>query len=596
MSGSTGPEGGLDRTRELLARGLAPTGEWVPPAAETLTGAFPGLRVLGLAGRGGMGAVYRAEQTRLGRTVAVKILPAVATPDPMARERFEREARVLSEIEHPQVIRIYDFGALEDGTLYFVTEWAEGGDLAKLLEGRAQSPAKVCDWVAQIAAALDAAHAKGVVHRDLKPANVLVRADGRLALADFGLAHAQGKGFTTALTLSGTIFGTFDFMAPEQMGPGMPVTRQTDVYALGVMTYLMLTGRLPRGVFLPVSKLAGVPAAVDAVIYAALANEPEKRPRTAGDFARGLEAALAKKGTAGRMGWILGGGALAVAAAVLFVASGSVQEDVQAGPGVTPEVMATANGTLARETVTPTPPEAPPALQKPDEGIASAAPAEVKVAAPSIEPERAEEASVVAPPATSVAPAEIAPAGETPAEAATPWTWLLPSVRPAQHATNGSWTMRGAELVSDATVCTLRLPVTVPANHSYDVAVEFTRTSGRNSVGVFLPTSAGTGVFELDAWDQGLGGIQMINGQDMRAHGEHFPAALRNGERQQLILRVRGARIEALVNGVLRRSWDLSGRRFENNWIWQAGADMRLGLCSWKSPTTFHRVAYREVR
>ena len=138
--------------------------------------------------------------------------------------------------------------------------------------------------------------------------------------------------------------------------------------------------------------------------------------------------------------------------------------------------------------------------------------------------------------------------------------------------------------------------MTVPANHSYDVAVEFTRTSGRNSVGVFLPTSAGTGVFELDAWDQGLGGIQMINGQDMRAHGEHFPAALRNGERQQLILRVRGARIEALVNGVLRRSWDLSGRRFENNSIWQAGADMRLGLCSWKSPTNFHRVAYREVR
>ncbi|MBC8008851.1 MAG: hypothetical protein H7067_01985 [Burkholderiales bacterium] len=149
--------------------------------------------------------------------------------------------------------------------------------------------------------------------------------------------------------------------------------------------------------------------------------------------------------------------------------------------------------------------------------------------------------------------------------------------------------------MAGAEVCALRLPVRVAADFSYDVAVEFTRKAGKNSVGVFLPTSVGTGVFELDAWDKGLGGIQMVNGQDMRAHGQHFPAALKNGVKQQLILQVRGARISAVLNGEPRMIWDLSGRRFDNNWLWDAGADMGLGLCTWKSPTVFHRVAHRAV-
>ncbi len=581
MSDDGRPKSGPDQTGELLARGLAPAGAWVPPAAESLAEAFPGLRVRALAGRGGMGAVYRAEQTRLGRTVAVKILPPGVMPDPMAQERFEREARVLSEIDHPHVMRIYDFGALADGTLYLVSEWAEGGDLAKLLGEQAHPAAKVCEWVGQIAGALDAAHAKGVVHRDLKPANVLVRADGKLALADFGLAYAQGAGFTTALTMSGTIFGTFDYMAPEQMGTDMAITPATDVYALGVMTYLMLTGRLPRGVFVRASRLVQVPAAVDALIDSALANEPGRRPRTAGEFGRRLTAACAERGKRKRLGWILGGGVLAVT--VAFGVSGRVGESErgEASPSPAPlptrpamrEDAPTANATAQ------IPEEIPPAT--------SQIPAEI---APILTPIPEPPTVPASPPATS--PAVVS----APAETATPWTWLLPSVRPAQNTANGGWTLRGGELVSDAAVCALRLPVTVPANNRYDVAVEFTRTAGRNSVGVFLPTSSGAGVFELDAWDQGLGGIQMINGQDMRAHGEHFPATLRNGERVQLILQVRGARVEALVNGVSRRSWDLTGRSFSNNRIWEAGADMKLGLCSWRSPTIFHRVAYRVVQ
>lgn len=589
MSVGTGDAAGAGRTADLLGRGLGATGAsaapgWVAPPAEALADAFPGLRVVELRGRGGMGAVYRAEQVRLGRVVAVKVLPPGLTPDPLARERFEREARILSGLNHPHIVPIHDFGALADGTLYLVMEWAEGGDLAGRLDGKPQPWATVCAWVEQIAAALAAAHARGVVHRDLKPANILVLGDGRLALADFGLAHAGGAGFTTALTLSGTIFGTYDYMAPEQMGAPGPVTPAVDIFALGVLTYQLLTGRVPRGAYAPASRLAGVPAAVDALIDAALASEPEKRPRDAKDFARRLAAAGRGRGGVGRAGWIALAGAGLIAAALVWTnegmrpgggdEAGGQRGAAPVGPKVAKGVADTAfPGPGAATNVVKTSTEAPGSAAN---SVAPAAP--VREAA-----EPAPEQAPVPTPAPVAAPAAGA------------WTQLLPAVRPAEQKANGGWRMVAGELVSDATVCALRLPATPPENFSYDVAVEFTRTGGRNSVGVFLPTAAGTGVFELDAWERGLGGLQLIDGQDMRSHGLTFPAALRNGERQRLILEVRGARVTAIWNGATRRVWDLAGRRFTNNWMWDAGADMGLGLASWNSPTVFHRVAFRPV-
>ena len=533
-----------DGTERRLGLGLGGSGpgSWLALSAEALAEAIPGLRVIELAGRGGMGAVYRAEQVRLGRVVAVKLLPAGATADPMARERFEREARVLAALNHPRVLRIFDFGTLPDGASYLVTEWAEGGDLAARIGGQAQEPRTVAAWVAQIAEALDAAHGKGVVHRDLKPANVLVRGDGGLALGDFGLARVEGAGFTTTLTMSGVIFGTVDYMAPEQMSPSAAgaaaeVTKAVDIYALGVMTYQMLTGRVPRGVFAPASRTAGVPKAVDGVIESALAAEPERRPKSAGEFARRLGAAIrgGRRMSAGRrrgrLAVIATCGACAVWGALAYVREKERRD------------------ALATETETTA------------EAVARRTP-------------------VVADPVENVR----APEG---------MRWILPDVEPGRDRASGGWERRGDELRADDGVCALRLPAQVPADFRYDVKVEFTRLSGKNSVGVFLPTSSGVGVFELDAWDAGLGGIQMIDDQDMRAHGENFPGALRNGERQLVTLEVRGARVTAIWKGRVQRSWDLTGRRFTNPWLWDAGADMRLGLCSWKSPTVFHRVGFQ---
>jgi len=264
---------------------------WEAPSAESLSDAFPGLKIKALCGVGGMGAVYRAEQTRLGRAVAVKVLPPLETPDLEARERFEREARILSDLNHPHVLHIHDFGALPDGTLYIVTEWASGGDLRTLLAGKAHSLAQVQTWVRQISDALMETHAHGIIHRDLKPGNVLVFGDGRLSLADFGLAHATGGGLTAPLTTNGSLFGTFEYMAPEQMEAAGNVSPATDLYALGVMTYQMLTGRVPHCAYTRPSRLVKVPPEVDAFLDSALAHDAKRRPANAADFSKFFELA-----------------------------------------------------------------------------------------------------------------------------------------------------------------------------------------------------------------------------------------------------------------------------------------------------------------
>lgn len=277
--------GGLAHSSRTLPP--TPTGRvisWEAPSAEALKNAFPGLQVHALCGVGGMGAVYRAEQIRLGRTVAVKTLASALLAGEEARERFHREALILSGLHHPHVLQVYDFGALPDGTLYIVTEWAEAGDFAKLLGSRAHPLPQVEEWVRQIASALGAVHASGIIHRDLKPGNILVLDDGRLSLADFGLAHSGGGLGAAPLTVNGALFGTFEYMAPEQMESAGKVGPATDLYALGVMTYQMLTGRVPRGAYPKASRLTKVPPQVDAFLNQALATDPAQRPANAAEF------------------------------------------------------------------------------------------------------------------------------------------------------------------------------------------------------------------------------------------------------------------------------------------------------------------------
>ncbi|CAM5236967.1 serine/threonine-protein kinase [Streptomyces aurantiogriseus] len=224
------------------------------PEHEELTGAAPPsvpvlvagrYRPVRFLGRGGMGVVYEAEDTRLDRRVAVKMLTAVEglTGDSEAWDRFRREARALARIDHPGVVTLYDDG-VHDGTPYLVMQVLDGRNLADLVSGGRPLPTPVVSTVAYgIAEALDAAHRAGVLHRDVKPTNVGITGSGRVVLQDFGLARLAGE---AAITRTGALVGTPQFMAPEAMRGALP-EGAADWYGLGTCMYLMITGELPFG-------------------------------------------------------------------------------------------------------------------------------------------------------------------------------------------------------------------------------------------------------------------------------------------------------------------------------------------------------------
>ncbi|HTO90086.1 MAG TPA: serine/threonine-protein kinase, partial [Candidatus Sulfotelmatobacter sp.] len=176
--------------------------------------------VLAPLGSGGMGEVFRARDTRLGRDVALKTLSPTFAQDPERLERFEREARAAGSLQHPGIVTLFDVGSHE-GRPYIVTELVEGGSLRAALGGGALRPARAVEVALALAEALAAAHAGGIIHRDLKPENVMIAGDGRVRLLDFGLAKLRvpeksDAQDTSARTLDGTLLGTAAYMAPEQ--------------------------------------------------------------------------------------------------------------------------------------------------------------------------------------------------------------------------------------------------------------------------------------------------------------------------------------------------------------------------------------------
>jgi len=269
---------------------------------DVLEGAhIAGCRIESVAGRGGMGIVYRATQLSLGRPVALKLIAPEHAADANFRERFQRESRMAAAIDHPNVIPVYEAGE-EDGRLYLVMRWVAGTDLHRELRaGGRLHPDRAALIVTQVAGALDAAHTAGLIHRDVKPGNVLLSGD-HAYLADFGLTRLAGS--DTQMTTGGHFLGTVDYMAPEQFHPG-PNDGRADVYALGCVLFATLTGAppFPRET-VPATMLAhlhdppprasdtpGVSRDFDRVLARALAKAPEDRYPSAGDFGRAVLAA-----------------------------------------------------------------------------------------------------------------------------------------------------------------------------------------------------------------------------------------------------------------------------------------------------------------
>src|SRR6516165_3516522 len=207
------------------------------------TTAVPGYEILGELGRGGMGVVYKARQTGLGRVVALKMILAGAHAGAEQRLRFRGEAEAAARLQHPNIVQVYEVGE-QDGCPYFSLEYVDGRSLNEALAEGVPPPLQAAALVEQLASAADYAHRRGVVHRDLKPANVLLTQDGTPKISDFGLAkrldEEQGR------TRTGDVLGTPSYMAPEQAaGKGKEIGPAADVYSLGAMLYECLTGRPP---------------------------------------------------------------------------------------------------------------------------------------------------------------------------------------------------------------------------------------------------------------------------------------------------------------------------------------------------------------
>lgn len=255
---------------------------WQPPAPQELSKLLLQYEVDMLLGRGGMGAVYKGRHRTLDRVVAIKILPPEMDDiDDSYAERFKNEARAMARLSHPNIVSVYDFGETSDGLLYFVMEFIEGMDVHKMLkeQGRLQSD-HVKNIIAQVCDALDYAHEMKIIHRDIKPANIMVGYDGKVKVADFGLAKIT-QGSDACLTQSNALLGTLHYMAPEALMLGTLVDHRADIFAMGVMLYQMLTGKLPQGMFeMPSKKVDGLDPKFDAIIAKALMEDRDKRYQT----------------------------------------------------------------------------------------------------------------------------------------------------------------------------------------------------------------------------------------------------------------------------------------------------------------------------
>jgi eukaryotic-like serine/threonine-protein kinase len=314
-------------------------------------------------GRGGMATVYLARDEELGRLVAVKVLAQHLADDEQFRARFQREARLAARLSHPNVVRIFDAG-----DRFIVMEYVPGTSLG---EAGALSPARAVELGVQACAGLQHAHDAGLVHRDIKPANLLVRDDGVLKIADFGIARAAES---TRHTQAGTLLGTAAYLAPEQIAGG-DATAASDVYSLGAVLYELLTGRPPYtvsslaelaarqsdGSIEPVSDVApGVPRNVEAAVMHALARDPSFRPASAAELGQELASTSDERPTVplppqrrrrGGVTWVAAAVVLAaIAVALAFALFGRGGNDTSPSPrparvtppprGATPEQQA----------------------------------------------------------------------------------------------------------------------------------------------------------------------------------------------------------------------------------------------------------------
>jgi serine/threonine protein kinase len=288
------PEDSAAQSQPLPDAPAAPQFEAELPYAEELQAWLDGRYIVeSFLGQGGMGAVYQGLQMPLRRPVAIKILRKQTGQDDFEfEERFKREAYAMASMTHPNIVHVYDCGDAGDSFLFISMELVEGGDLSEALAKGQITPEVALAMIGPICDGLEAAHERGIVHRDIKPANIFLTSEGKPKVADFGLA----KKFDvqeTMMTKAGLGMGTPDYAAPEQYDQLPDIDHRADIYALGVMFYQMLTGRLPRGAYKTPSESVPVDPRLDDVVRKAMQQNRDERYQNVADMRKDIESILA---------------------------------------------------------------------------------------------------------------------------------------------------------------------------------------------------------------------------------------------------------------------------------------------------------------
>src|SRR3974390_563798 len=272
----------------------------LPP--EQIAPHFPQLEILECLGRGGMGVVYKARQKTLNRFVALKLLAPERVNDPKFAERFAREAQALAALNHPNIVTIHDFGQA-GGFYFFLMEFVDGTNLRHLLRNRKFTPEEALAIVPLLCDALQFAHEHGIVHRDIKPENILLDKDGRLKVADFGIAKILGPGngenggSVSVGSVTQSVVGTPGYIAPEQESDPKLVDSRADIYSLGVVFYEMLTGELPAKKIEPPSHKVHIDIRLDEIVLRALQKKPELRYQQVSEVKSMVETIVSEMGT-----------------------------------------------------------------------------------------------------------------------------------------------------------------------------------------------------------------------------------------------------------------------------------------------------------
>ena len=254
-----------------------PTNDQSPFSMDEIAKKFSQFEILHEVGQGGMGVVYCARQKSLGRLVALKVIRPQKAKRAEFADRFSREARAMATLNHPNILQIHDFGEVDD--LYYLSmEYVDGINLRQMIRGNRLTSKQALEIVPAICDALQYAHDHGIVHRDIKPENIMIDTEGRVKIADFGLAKLLDKESAgPTLTRANHIMGTMHYMAPEQIETPLTVDHRADIYSLGVVIYELLTGELPLGRFEPPSHKVSIDVRLDEIVLQTLAKEPARR-------------------------------------------------------------------------------------------------------------------------------------------------------------------------------------------------------------------------------------------------------------------------------------------------------------------------------